>query len=453
VTVIDVGVPVPGNATELEEMLGDATSAGKILKDTKTLASFMQQYADKTQGDGTDLNRQIAAEVQIGLQAFLKDQAEKDGSKPLRPNLDPQNTIPGTRSAIYNAKAPGAALDGQFSSLGDFAWHAWHANTDAAAQTKMAGIRNAFSSVVPADGGFLVPETLRAQLLQVALETAVVRPRATVVPMEAPRVPFPAIDTTTNAGSVFGGMTAYWGEEGAALTDSSAKFARIILDAKKLTGYSVVPNELLQDSLVSFEALVMQLWPKVLAWFEDIGFISGTGAGEPFGWLGASNPASVAVAAETAQPTATVVYENIAKMYARMLPASLPNAAWFVSPDVIPQLLTMALSVGTGGNSIFVANAAGPAPMTLLGRPVIMTEKCSALGTRGDIVFADLSYYLIGDRMTMSAASSVDYRFGNDQTAFRLIQRVDGRPWIQSPITPQNGSSNTLTPFVELATR
>jgi HK97 family phage major capsid protein len=113
----------------------------------------------------------------------------------------------------------------------------------------------------------------------------------------------------------------------------------------------------------------------------------------------------------------------------------------------------MALSVGTGGNSIFVANAAGPAPMTLLGRPVIMTEKCSALGTRGDIVFADLSYYLIGDRMTMSAASSVDYRFGNDQTAFRLIQRVDGRPWIQSPITPQNGSSNTLTPFVELATR
>jgi hypothetical protein len=46
----------------------------------------------------------------------------------------------------------------------------------------------------------------------------------------------------------------------------------------------------------------------------------------------------------------------------------------------------------------------------------------------------------------------VDYRFGNDQTAFRLIQRVDGRPWIQSAITPANGGS-TLSPFVELSTR
>ncbi|CAM5264989.1 Phage major capsid protein OS=Streptomyces fumanus OX=67302 GN=GCM10018772_05230 PE=4 SV=1 [Streptomyces fumanus] len=124
---------------------------------------------------------------------------------------------------------------------------------------------------------------------------------------------------------------------------------------------------------------------------------------------------------------------------------------WIVAPDALPQLLQMSLDVGTGGNSVFVVNAAGPFPMTIFGRPLIISEKAAALGARGDIAFVDLSYYLIGDRQTMTADSSTDYRFGNDQTTFRIIQRVDGRPWLQSAITPANGSSKKLSPFVELA--
>jgi HK97 family phage major capsid protein len=125
---------------------------------------------------------------------------------------------------------------------------------------------------------------------------------------------------------------------------------------------------------------------------------------------------------------------------------------WICSPDAIPELLTMALSVGTGGNAVFVVNATGPAPMSIFGRPLIISEKAGALGDRGDISFVDLSYYLVGDRQTMTADSSTDYNFGSDKTTFRIIQRVDGRPWLQSAITPKNGG-NTLSPFVELAAR
>jgi HK97 family phage major capsid protein len=273
-----------------------------------------------------------------------------------------------------------------------------------------------------------------------------------VVPMETARVPFPTIDVTSNQSSVFGGMIGYWGEESAALTDANPKFGRITLDAKKLTGYSQVPNELLSDSLISFAALIESLWPRALAWFEDVAFMNGSGAGEPLGFLGAGNPAAVAQAAEGGQPAATIMLENIVKMYSRMLPASLATAEWFCTPAALPELFTMALSVGTGGGPVMLTNAAGPAPMAILGRPLNVSEKCSTLGARGDIAFSDLSYYLLGDRQAMSAASSTEYRFANDQTAFRIIQRVDGRPWIQSAITPQNGGP-TLSPFVELAAR
>jgi len=112
----------------------------------------------------------------------------------------------------------------------------------------------------------------------------------------------------------------------------------------------------------------------------------------------------------------------------------------------------MSLSVGTGGSGMFVANAAGGPPNSLFGRPIIFTEKCSTLGTAGDVILADLDFYLIGDRQTLTMASSSHVRFQNGEIAWRLTERLDGRPWIDTALTPRNGS-NTLSPFVALATR
>lgn len=112
----------------------------------------------------------------------------------------------------------------------------------------------------------------------------------------------------------------------------------------------------------------------------------------------------------------------------------------------------MALSVGTGGGPIWLNNGVAGPPMTILGRPVIVSEKVKTLGDAGDINFVDLGFYLIGDRQTMTAESSPHYRFQNGETAFRFVSRVDGRPWLKSAITPKNNGA-TLSPFVKLADR
>lgn len=453
---------VPQNADELAEMFSDPNFLKKF-ENQKALHDWVDAYGQKAQGDGTDLNRQIKDQVDKQLADYLREKdVDNDNSDRIkRLNLDPQNKRRGGKAsmltsygqgAAYNEHAPGTVLDGKFTNAVDYLNTIWHLNTAPNNVAKLAEIRNAASSVSPADGGFLVPETLRSQLLEISLEKSVVRPQATVVPMDSARVPFPTIDVTSNASSVFGGMVAYWGEESAALTDANPKFGRVELDAKKLTGLSVVPNELLQDSIISFSALIERLWPMTLAFEEDSKFMTGSGVGEPLGFLGAGNAAAIAAPAEAGQPAATIAYENVVNMYARMMPSSLNNAVWIISPDTIPQLFTMALSVGTGGNSVFIVNAAGPGPATLFGRPIIVSEKANTLGSRGDIAFVDLSYYLVGDRQSMTASSSTDWKFGNDQTAFRIIQRVDGRPWIKSAITPKNGG-NSLSPFVELAAR
>jgi HK97 family phage major capsid protein len=89
-------------------------------------------------------------------------------------------------------------------------------------------------------------------------------------------------------------------------------------------------------------------------------------------------------------------------------------------------------------------------PQELFGRPVFLTEKMAALGSAGDIGFFDLSYYIIGDRQTLTIDASTHVYFTYNKTAWRFVIRVDGQPWLNSPITPKNGTA-TLSPFAILS--
>lgn len=455
---------MPTTPEGFAEVIYTASTGGAdphgLTENQGNLATFARTYAERVQGQGTDLNRQIAEETQRQITAYLREK-EVDGDnaeRVKRLNLDPQAHAAKGRAGVltsygqgatYNPKAQGAAVDGIFDTAEQFLHAIWHLNGDQSIAPKLAEFRNAASSVSFADGGALVPEAFRARLLEIAVEMGVVRSRATVVPMETARVQFPSIDVSSHATSLYGGMIAYWGEESGALTDAAPKFGRIDLDARYLTGLSVVPNQLLQDSPISFSALIERLWPRVLAFEEDDAFMTGTGVDQPLGFLGAENPAAIVQTKEVGQTASTIVFENVVKMYSRLFPQSLNNAVWLCSPNVLPELWTMAISVGTGGSPVMVANAVPGPPFSLLGLPVIRSEKLPALGSRGCLALADLSYYIVGDRQSMTAASSTEWKFGNNQTAYRIIQRVDGRPWILSALTPRNGGP-TLSPFVEL---
>jgi HK97 family phage major capsid protein len=449
-------ITIPDTPAALEAMLADSATMQKVFANKAAFGELISKYAKTVLDKDQEIATQVRTETQRVLAEWLKENAD-EGIR--RVNLAPDvldgpmssRALARQKAGIYNPRAMGAKIDNEFDGSADYLRAIWHnTSRDAPLQAKLQRVRNAFSTTVPSEGGYLLPETLRAQLLEIALETSIVRPRAMVIPMETMRVPIPMVDSTSNVDSVFGGIVAYWTEEGAALQESSASFGRVVLDSKKLTALTHVPNELISDSPISFQAFIDRKFPQALAFYEDDAFMNGSGAGEPHGFL--NSPAAISITAESGQPADTIVWENLVKMYARMLPSSHGRAVWVASHDTFPELATMALSVGTGGSAIWLNNGQEGPPMTILGRPVLFTEKCPALGGAGDINYVDLDYYLVGDRQVMSAMSTPHYRFGNDQTSYRIIQRVDGRPWIQSAITPKNGGA-TLSPFVKIAAR
>jgi len=437
-TVAKKRFAVPEKPEELEELISDQAKMAEL--DLEDFKATVHAYAKASLKTG-EISKQIADETKATLTEWLKEQGVK------RPNLTPDMPVNGQRSVAYNKKAVGAKIEALFDGPGDYFNAIWYKRLATNPDPRVIELAN-YSSVVPDAGGFLIPESLRSEILRVGLETAIVRPLARTIPMDSLRVPFPCIDSTSNVGSVYGGITLQWIPESWAVTPSNAKFGRILLDAKKLVGSCLIPNELLQDSIISFATFVNTLFPEAVAFEEDLKFLGGTGVGEPQGVL--NSPAVITVAKEVGQVASTIVWKNLTKMYSRMLPGSLGRGVWLASIDTFPTLADMALTIGTGGSAIWLNNGQVGPPMSILGRPVIFTEKVPALGCKGQMAFLDLGFYLIGDRQTMTASTSEHIAFDTDETMIKIIERIDGRGWIQHEITPANGGA-ALSPFVVLA--
>lgn len=67
------------------------------------------------------------------------------------------------------------------------------------------------------------------------------------------------------------------------------------------------------------------------------------------------------------------------------------------------------------------------------------------------MILADFSHYAIGLRQQIVIQKSMHAGFQTDETAYRLVVRVDGQPRIAKAFTPKNGS--TLSWCVKLAAR
>lgn len=311
-------------------------------------------------------------------------------------------------------------------------------------------LKSALAEAAGSLGGNLVPEAFNMQLRMLQLEQAQFRGRSTVLPMTTMVEHWPYVRDTSHVNSVYGGVIGYWEAEAAALSESEPTFAMLTLTAHKLTAYTVASNEVLTDSGGAIESFISQQFPKALNFFEERAFWKGVGGGQPKGVLNASALVSV-----TRDTTGHITWQDIVNMSSHFLPSSENNMVWFANPSIKPDLYTMALNVGTGGNSIFVnpftGGGANTMPNQLMGRPLVFTEHLSALGTKGDLVAADLSYYLIGDRQSLGMVASPHVKFVNDQTVFRFIERLDGQPWLDSSLTLEDGST-TVSPFVCIAT-
>jgi HK97 family phage major capsid protein len=316
----------------------------------------------------------------------------------------------------------------------------------------LKGVATGANENVQTEGGYLLDPTLSTTLMKPIHEEGPFTNQVTRLPVSnnSNYGWINGVDETSRAdGSRWGGIRGYWAAEAATVTASKPAFRRINWELNKLFILAYGTDELLADA-AQFEAVLQQGAREEMAFKVNNGVLNGTGAGQPLGVL--NSGALISITAETGQAAATVLYENLIKMWARLPSASKPKANWYINTDVNPQLDQLSLASGTAALEPRFIGYDQNGVMRIKGRPVIETEFNATLGTVGDIVLMDPTAYLMWEKTGVEAATSIHVQFIYDETTFRFTYRCDGQPSISTYITPFMGT-NYLSPFIALATR
>lgn len=296
-------------------------------------------------------------------------------------------------------------------------------------------------------GGFMVPPQLRDTIMRVEPQDALVRPRATVIPAGSPpdaAITIPALDQSGgNPKNMFGGVEFKWIGEGEEKPETDAKLGSITLTPHEIAGFVTITDKLLRNWQAS-GAFIETLFRGAGAAAEDFSFQRGNGVHQPLGVLNAG--ATKWINRLTANQ---VKYEDLVAMVARILMRG-GTPVWSIPQSVLPQLLTM---TDPEGHYIWKANSAVDAAVsgiagTLLGYPVRWNNRAPLLGSKGDMLLADWSHYLIKDGSGPFVATSEHVKFTSNQTVIKFFWNVDGAPWLKAPITEENGWE--VSPFVGL---
>lgn len=296
-------------------------------------------------------------------------------------------------------------------------------------------------------GGAAVPERWAEQILDAGLEGEIIRPRATVFRMNSAVLHVPAF-ILGDHGSSLSGVSFYWEGEADTIQESTPETRRIDLHAHKVAGITYTSNELASDG-PNLEDQLGTFFGGAVGWEIDNQLLNGDGVGKPLGIL--NSPCLKVVAKEAGQSADSLVYENLTNMIGGLAPGSFARSMWVASQDVIPALLELSITLGLGAEHVPVLRDDGSGNMTLLTRPLLISEKLPSLGDQGDLCLIDPTKYLVGLRSDVRIDRSSHVKFTTDELAWRVICRLDGQPAWNETRTLANG--NEVSPFVTLAAR
>ena len=429
-------------------------------EDSKAIA-FNSGEVERLQGE-IDTLRTVAAQRQRLVEPQPRQVPSNSGDPRPDPDADPTQRPQARGTHLQTTQLPqprgGYSRDnGGFRDVSEFSHAVRRAAQGSGLDQRLQNALSTYGSEgVGADGGFAVPPEFRRDIQVLVMGEESLFSRCDNNPTDSNVVTVPTDETTAWGTS---GVRAYWGAEAGTMTQSKLALKEHTTRLHKLHALVPMTEELMEDAPLAAALITRKAGEQMQFKLTDA-IINGSGVGQPLGIM--NSPCLVTVSKESSQVADTIHAKNIAKMWARMPGAVRSKSVWLVNQDVEPQMMELGFQVGpadsgtkTGGSLIYVPpGGLSASPYgTILGRPVITTEACAAIGDLGDIVFAFLGGYFAPFKSGgIKNSVSMHLWFDQDTTAFKWTMRVGGQPWLQAAVSRKNGS-NTLSHFVTLEAR
>jgi HK97 family phage major capsid protein len=265
-------------------------------------------------------------------------------------------------------------------------------------------------------GGYLVPTPVAAEILRIAIDTAVVAPKCRQMPMVGKQMEIPNEAT---------GVTVYWGSEAGTLTRGENTLGINLLDAKRLHGAATMSIEVLEDSIVGLTSYINQIMAEKIGWELDQELLEGDGTN----FTGLNAESGINTVATTTGDAEAIVYDDIAMAIGAPNEASTEaNSQWFMNKKMWSACLK--IKDDNGFPILSQVPFSGAPTMAMLGYPVHKTSAISAFRTSGsntstsNIYFGDPRRIILGTRQDLRWQVT---EFGPGWDTYQVDARLVGR--------------------------
>lgn len=281
-------------------------------------------------------------------------------------------------------------------------------------------IEAAAKEATGAAGGYLVPVPISQTIIDVRENIGIARQVCDIQPMTADTLTIP---------KRAGGLTVYYPDELASITDSTKNWGQIALIARKRAVATKISQELNDDALISVVDNAVTEMGYALGLQEDNELVNGTGAstyGNVQGLLSAVGSAGVSTAAASASWGAVTLAELMTAM--SLLPDRFNRSpVWICSTNFYWAVFARLLAAG-GGNGITELQTGPSMQKTFMGVPVYTTSQMpTATGTSTkSAIFGQFDMgVILGDRTGIRVGRDDSVGFLSDYTTLKATARYD----------------------------
>jgi len=413
--------------TKQKELLAKAKNEGRIFTaEEKTQFNAWQAEHDEC--------------IKMAEIEHAQNQAYQNGEDVKNPLANIKNV------SITRDEKPFKHFSSQLVAVKNFA-------TNGVVDERLIKVNNAMggNESVGSDGGFPVQTDFAGLMMETAVNESPIIAKTDKYPVSGSSnsVKWIDIDEESIEDSCFGGVKVYWAAEATTVTATKPKLAEKELVLQKLMGLAYTTYELQADSAFT-DQLYTRAFNAAISRELEKCIIAGTGVGQPLGLI--NSLSLISVAKESGQAAGTVVWDNISKMYHRALNKSAPGYVWITHPDLSEQFDFLNFPIGTGGVPVYLPAAIAGSVDSMKSKQIIDSDMCSAAGTVGDIIYTDLSQYMMAYKGGVDKETSIHVQFLTAENCFRFIFRANGMPKRSKSLKIKNSTKERST-TITLATR
>jgi HK97 family phage major capsid protein/HK97 family phage prohead protease len=225
-----------------------------------------------------------------------------------------------------------------------------------------------------ADGFTLVPQYFVNELMRNLVEINPVRQVARVTNVSGNPVVLP---------KRLANLTASWIPEGAQDNLSQPTYGQQSVNVYEMRVTVEITNQLLEDSAFDMSAELSRDIAEEFGRLEGVSFVSGTGTGEPQGFLTDSTLQTIGGGGQ-------LTADDLIDLYYSLPPQYASRGTWVMPNSVMASIRKLK---NAQGQYLWVEAIAVDRPATILGRPVVMMPTMIGTGspTHNNIVFGDFN--------------------------------------------------------------